>query len=544
MFIEPVFGKNFFGREEVLATLHKRVTAMKGGYRQNLALTGPMLTGKSSILRHFLKSVKTADIIPLYIELSDDDFEMFCTRFMATLLFNYLKTVGEKHSGDFKEMQKDAKATVPSTVAAIKKIIGIVAAGKRDKAYEKVLELPAVFKKETGKNCIVIMDEFHNISNFRLKKPFNVFGKFIMLQKSTMYVVTSSQKSLLKDILARKLSLLFGNFELLEIEGFDDSTARSFTADMINLNDVSEDIINYVIQITNGNPFYIELIVKTMSDYSKKGKSPSDPQEWLLSALSSLLYESDGILNQYFMNNVNFFLEKSTRRQFIPILISMANGHNRISEIQKYLGRTDTTLGKKLKKLQFMDLVRNSGLFYVIDDKLFEFWLKNVYGLKLGAVVDDMDIKYLEFKKTVEDDLKKYYVFNSKKVEKVVEGLFGLFNGEQVAVNRQNRRFPKFDIVRNTRVSNSTSGIVGVTGTKAWVCHIKKEDMVTENDVALLADPQTVFDKVKIMRRILIPLNGIEHNAFLLAKEQNIWIWDQKKLNEMLRLYGSFEIVL
>ena len=51
MFIEPVFGKKFFGREEVLGTLQKRVTSLKGGYRQNMALTGPMLAGKSSILR-------------------------------------------------------------------------------------------------------------------------------------------------------------------------------------------------------------------------------------------------------------------------------------------------------------------------------------------------------------------------------------------------------------------------------------------------------------------------------------------------------------
>ena len=86
MFIEPVFGKKFFGREQVLATLHKRVTAMKGGYRQNVALTGPMLAGKSSILRHFLKSVKDSDVIPIYIELAGEDYNVFCMRYMATLM--------------------------------------------------------------------------------------------------------------------------------------------------------------------------------------------------------------------------------------------------------------------------------------------------------------------------------------------------------------------------------------------------------------------------------------------------------------------------
>ena len=99
MFIEPVFGKKFFGREEVLGTLRKRVTSLKGGYRQNIALTGPMLAGKSSILRHFLKNINDSDVIPLYIDMGEDDFKTFCTKFSATLLYYYLKSKRQKAPG-------------------------------------------------------------------------------------------------------------------------------------------------------------------------------------------------------------------------------------------------------------------------------------------------------------------------------------------------------------------------------------------------------------------------------------------------------------
>jgi len=68
MFTEPVTGKDFFGRDKILEVLSKRVGALKSGYRQNIALTGKMLSGKSSILHHFLESLKDASIIPLYIE--------------------------------------------------------------------------------------------------------------------------------------------------------------------------------------------------------------------------------------------------------------------------------------------------------------------------------------------------------------------------------------------------------------------------------------------------------------------------------------------
>ena len=50
MLTEPAVGNTFFGREKILSILEKRVSALKGGYRQNIALTGPMLSGKSSIL--------------------------------------------------------------------------------------------------------------------------------------------------------------------------------------------------------------------------------------------------------------------------------------------------------------------------------------------------------------------------------------------------------------------------------------------------------------------------------------------------------------
>jgi len=42
----------------------------------------------------------------------------------------------------------------------------------------------------------------------------------------------------------------------------------------------------------------------------------------------------------------------------------------------------------------------------------------------------------------------------------------------------------------------------------------------------------------------MMPLNGIENNAFLLAKEHNIWVWDIEQLNRMLRLFGKFELAL
>jgi len=544
MFIEPVFGKKFFGREQILATLQKRVTAIKGGYRQNLALTGPMLAGKSSILRHFLKNVTDPNIIPIYIEMVEEGFKLFCYRFMATLLYQYLKSEGCDSEGDFLELKEKCAEYIPVTVKQIDRICLDVEKKKENEAYERLLELSSTFKYESGKNCIVILDEFHNLSNFHLKKPFQVFGKFIMVQKNTMYIVSSSQKTLLKEILSRKLSLLFGNFEVIEVDGFDNQTARSFIAETADDLPVAEEIKSYIIQITQGNPFYIEMILKKYSETLNKKSHLGGQKECLLSSLADLLYDSGGILYQYFTNHINFFLEKKTRRRFLPILVSLAKGHRKIKDIQKNIGKVDKDLGSKLEKLRQMDLIYKSGVFYRIQDKFFEFWLKNVHSIKMDSVIDDMDIKYLEFKNAVESDFNEYSEFISKDVTDIVCALFSAFNKEKVNINMNERKLPGFDRVECRNLPGNIVEIEGHLSNNVWLCHIKTDDIMEEQDISHLMDLKTGYDEKKIIRKIVIPLKGVERNAFLMAKEHGIWVWDISQLNKILLLFGKYELVL
>ncbi len=544
MFIEPVFGKKFFGREQVLATLHKRVTAMKGGYRQNIALTGPMLAGKSSILRHFLKSVKGPDVIPIYIELAGEDYDVFCTRYMATLLFEYLRSENLTAEGDFDGLIESCRSHIPSTVRHIEIITGLLSQKKEDQAYEKLLALTSIFKDETGKNCIVILDEFHNISHFKLKKPYQTFGKFIMIQKNTMYIVSSSQKTLLKEILSEKLSLLFGNFEVIEINGFDSQTAHSFMSDKAEIGSVSESIKNYLIQVSQGNPFYLEVLVNRLAKLISASDGKKGEKECLLDTFSELLYASSGVLNQYFTSSVNFFLEKKSRKKYLPILISIAHGNRTLKTIQKDMGRRDVELVSKLEKIQSMDLIYNSGIFYDISDNLFEYWLKFVYSLKTKSMIDDMDIKYLEFKNLVGRDYEAYSKFSKKSTTEIVSELFQSFDKEKIRVNMYDRKMPKFSSVETIDLGPNISEVSGRSGANAWVCRIKENDIADEQDITSLIDLKPRDKKGKIVRKIFIPLKRIEHNAFLLAKEKNIWIWDINQLNNILRLYGKFEVVL
>ncbi|RLC29476.1 hypothetical protein DRH13_05650, partial [Candidatus Woesebacteria bacterium] len=434
---------------------------------------------------------------------------------------------------------------IPETVHQVDKISGLLEKKKNDDAFEELLGLSSIFKTETGKNCVVILDEFHNLTNFHLKKPFHTLGKFIMIQKNTMYIVSSSQKTLLKDILSQKLSLLFGNFEILEINGFDNQTARSFLSEKIAATSASENIKNYLIQFSQGSPFYLEVTSKRFSELLGKEDGKKDEKECLLETFAGLLYDSNGVLNQYFMNNVNFFLEKKTRRKFLPILIAMSEGNGTIKTIQKNMGRKSKDLGDKLQRLQQMDLIYKSGVFYRISDKLFEYWLKNVYALKTKSVIDDLDIKYLEFKNLAEKDYRSYCAFSALSVTEVVLDLFKSFRNEKIQMRLHERKMPTFDSAEICPVAGDITGVAGWIKDKCWICHIKHGRRANEQDIYDLSSLKSVGPKrAKVIRKIFIPLKGVEHNAFLLAKEKNIWVWDVQQLNEILRLFGKVELVL
>lgn len=95
MFNEPAIGEKFFGREDVLDLLTKRAAALKDGYRQNVALTGQSLSGKSSIILHFLHTIKEEGFVPVYVEVVKEPFRSFANKFIATMLYNALVKIGE-----------------------------------------------------------------------------------------------------------------------------------------------------------------------------------------------------------------------------------------------------------------------------------------------------------------------------------------------------------------------------------------------------------------------------------------------------------------
>ena len=91
---------NLFDRKIYLDTLEKRIGDLKDGYRQNIAIIGDELIGKTSIIFKFLNKFYDNRIIMLYLEIRPESLASFIRRFLGVLLYNFLINSGipEKHT--------------------------------------------------------------------------------------------------------------------------------------------------------------------------------------------------------------------------------------------------------------------------------------------------------------------------------------------------------------------------------------------------------------------------------------------------------------
>ena len=86
----------FYGRQDSLDLLNKRSDAFSKGYRQNLAIIGPELIGKTALLKHWLSKYCDNHIVAVYIEVRPEEINTFGERFIGSLFFSFLKN---SHSG-------------------------------------------------------------------------------------------------------------------------------------------------------------------------------------------------------------------------------------------------------------------------------------------------------------------------------------------------------------------------------------------------------------------------------------------------------------
>lgn len=542
MFSEPVIGEKFFGRSEVLELLNKRVSALKDGYRQNIALTGPSLAGKSSIILHFLHTVRDEGFVPVYVEIVREQFKSFADKFIATLLYNSLSRLGESLDPEINLLIERAQKAMPKTSLAIKQIYSHIDREEFDEAYLDLLGLTSILKAETNLSCVVILDEFDKLENLGVKNPFLGFGKVIMVQKDTMYIVSSSRSEAIKKILSEKLSLLFGNFEVVRIANFDLKTASDFLDIKFAGFETERGLKEFLIAFTGGNPFYLDKIAYRAWQISSEKLSTFIDCDCAGEAILDLVYNANGILHQYLVNFIFSILDTKHRDNHMAILIAIAGGANKLQEIARSLKSQRGEISKSLAGLLAAGVISKTGVFYAIDDAMLRFWLKNVYQRRKSLLVDGTFDKMKLFTKDMRSYISSFVEESGKPAVSRLAELFNSFSDELVLIDSKQMKLPHFTKVEVKSFQSLKPVIAASFRGNFWMIQPHESD-INENDVINYIKA-VKSSECKVSNKIIIALKGIDENAKLLAKELKISIWDCPTVNKLLDFYGKKRIII
>ncbi len=545
---EKKMEERFFNREIYPDILRKRISGLKEGYRQNIAIIGDEGVGKTSIVFKFLDKFRDNLIINVYLEILPQTLPEFTRRYIAALLYNFLADSNSSLKEDLNFLINRSQRYIPKTVEKIKHILGNAMKRKKNGVFWELLSLCELIHQETGKFCVVIFDEFHNLENLGFGNFYNEWSKILMTQKNTLYIIVSSMKYKAKEILAKNLSLLFGNFEVLAIGPFDIKASEGYLAGRLQTISLNSGFRNFIVHFTGGYPAYLGLISDALLKQGSplenhRSLEPSLHPQFLVDILEGLLFDSSGILNQKFADYIKR-IENDFSNDYSPILYLIAGGRNKLKDIAYILKMQKKDLALKIKRLLEINIITRNGDFIKINDRVFGFWLRFVHQEKLRSLSFDARAQKEQFRENIKAMIQEFLVNAQKPLLERVTELLRLFEDETMQIEKRKIRLNHFREIKplEFHTSRLKNGLIGRSQDCLWVMALK-HGLLAEEDIADFAKECKRY-RHKLQRKIIITLEGIDVNTRLKALEEKIWTWDINSLNQILDLYSRPWVVV
>lgn len=520
----------FFGRQNYLELLKKRINGFKDKYRQNIAIIGDESVGKTSLIFGLLNKFQDSRIIILYLEVRTEPLHSFVKRFIGVLLYNFLTNSGLALKEELGFLIAESEKYIPKTISKINIILGALNRKKKSSIFTELFSLCESINEETTKSCVVILDEFHHLEKLGIKDLYKEWSRLLIAQKNTMYIIVSSLKQKAKTILSKNLSLLFGNFEIISLEPFDINTSERYLDSRLEEAAITPALKNFIVHFTGGNPFYLKLISESILNQPQSGLSP---------ILEDLLFESSGFLNTRFLDYIKRILDLKNNNDCLAILYQISAGKNRIKDVAGAVHKTKKDIMLKIGSLLELDVISRTGDFLKINDRVFSFWLRFVYQEKQRSLTFDAKNQKDKFRQNIENMLQDFYSYLDKPVLERMTEVLHLFEDDFVNIERHKIKLNHFREVKPLEFKSGSlrDGLIGRSGENLWIMAFKA-DLLTECDISEFAKECKKF-KNKLQRKIIITLKGIDANTRLKALEEKILTWDINNLNQILELYSK-----
>lgn len=533
--------KNFFGRQEVLGLLKKRVIDLKDGYRQNVAFLGPRFIGKSSILQKFICDLDDKDLVTVYVNFERKDLNYLFTNFVGSILYHFSKNQGLEPHQDIDLLLESTKGRLPQTVGAIKHVQLLLEKKRVGEAYQGLISVLETFSIESNKFCLVVFDEFHHLDDFEIPEAFQELGKRIMTQKRCLYLMASSSQHLARKILSEKLSLLFGHFEVLDIEPWTLQTSREFITHTLKDIRIKDPLRDFLVDFTGGHPFYLNILIQELAQLCQAYHQAEIFLPVLSQAIANTVFNRWGILSRHFEILIEGLASFKDSHETSRLLLALADPKNKVEDLAGLKGFKKAVVKQKIAKLIELDLLDRNGRFYYFKDKLFRYWIKYILKQRLSFIGLDAREEKEVFCKELSGAMNDFHLASAKELSARVIELLSCFHDETFSVHGRRYRLASFQKFKSVRVRISPerelSLVRAYTAQGPWLIALCDKEL-SENDMnAFMTEAKRIGPRPD--KQIIISFKNLENAVRLKALQEKMWIWNEREMSLLLNMYDQ-----
>lgn len=531
-------------REAIQVRLNKRVNDIENGYRQNVGIIGSSGVGKSKLLCEFFQSIsRNPKVLPVYVKTKTIDGRQLMQQWMGAVLSAVLLDRTLNIPKTLSGLLRDAENLIPETIAAVKHLQKLIRQEKNALAVRELFMLSGTLARETGKKVILMFDEFQALEKLPIPDPFLLLGKQMMLDKDVLYVVTSSSVDRAREIFRDKLSLLFGNFEVIELAPFGFMEMDQYLAARMPAHRWPQELKRFLFHMTDGEPLYLDLLIHRLEHYEVREFPQNVSSTLLLDVFCQELFDRHGRIALLFEKRLAqcAYIAKNSG-PYIRALLALSHGRHKLIPIAAFIEETVAETQKILKHLVQDGLVVKSGSFYHNPDFLFRFWLKEVLQKRYDHYLPEERILWKHLFDELNRNLDLCARMTDEDLGKCIENLLNEFRNDVVEIDHKKMQCPQFsELVLLRPLPHSMGALMGRCSKGRWLFYFSPE-MIGESECELVVGDAK--HSRKISKKFLIALGGIDENAKLLAQEAKMQLWDLRYLNELLDLYDLPKIIL
>ncbi len=380
----------FTNRDEILAALHRNAELIQQGEGVNLALIGQRRIGKTMLAQRFADDLyeRRLPLVPVYFNVARNLSvpSVFAVRLLASISRSFVEADGRQVEGSGGVLDAASLLAVvdqtreESIVATARQVTREMEKDRPDERLllETTLSCLEQTAQHTGRKPLVILDEFHNVTQLdsfpRIKDALSVVGQALSQQTRVRYIAASSNIRMVEWIVQSATSPLFGQFRVVPVPPFDRAATAEFCRKSLPERLLTQEIIARLFEFTFGHPFYLNCLTTAMCwlDRDETGRDVLDR------AIYEEILTRGGRIYQYCEHRVEMALAEArgTTTLRSVLLVLTEEGRPNLSEIGVPLKRTPGEVRSYLKRLADFDLIGREGRRYYITDPIIALWIK------------------------------------------------------------------------------------------------------------------------------------------------------------------------